>query len=274
MKNLYSASEAMDKLGITQGQFQNLVRQGKLKRVIPPGRTRGMYAKKEVDELALARHFFVSQFAPVEIKQTTEDDLEEEYQIATELFGRTTTPVANRLVWLKASPDIMLDVYSNDEMMGYIKMAPLKMEAIDAIMRHEKVGADMTPADFDQYTTKHPINIFVFGIGVRRSLSKDESAYYASRLMSHAATMMAEKGAKGVEIHALYTTSYTPYGINICERMGFRTLKSSTTKLRSFELIIADNNSFVVRPYKQAFEEWQEAHTTKVSSRSKKEVIK
>lgn len=257
MQNLYSASEAMQILGATQGQFQNLVRQGKLKRVIPPGRTRGMYSKKEVDELALARQFFTSQFASVDIRQTTEKDLEEEFEIAAELFGRTTTPIANRLVWLKASPDIMLDIYSNDEMMGYIKMAPLKREAIDALMCHEKVGADMTPEDFDKYTTKHLIDIFVFGIGVRRSLNKDESAYYASRLMSCAAHTMAEKGAKGVEIHGIYTTSYTPYGINICERMGFRTLEWSTTKLRSFEMIVADNNSFVVRPYKAAFEKWK-----------------
>jgi hypothetical protein len=257
MQNLYSASEAMQILDVTQGQFQNLVRQGKLKRVIPPGRTRGMYAKREVDELALARQFFVSQFAPLEIRQTTEKDLVEEYEIATELFGKTTTPVADRLVWLKASPDIMLDIYSNDEMMGYIKMAPLKREAIDAIMRHERVGADMTPSDFDEYTTKHPIDIFVFGIGVRNTLSKDESVYYASRLMTRASLMMAEKGARGIEIHGLYTTSYTPYGINICERMGFRTLEWTTKKLRSFELIVSENNSFVVRPYKKAFEEWK-----------------
>jgi hypothetical protein len=263
MQNLYSASEAMQALGVTQGQFQNLVRQGKLKRVIPPGRTRGMYTKKEVDELALARQFFTSQFAPVEICQTTEKELDEEYEIATELFGRTTTPVANRLIWLKAAPDIMLDICSNDEMMGYIKMAPLKRDAIEAIMRHEKVGADMKPEDFDEYNTKHPIDIFIFGIGVRRTLSKEESAYYASRLMSRAATLMAEKGAKGVEIHALYTTSYTPYGINICERMGFRTLEWSTPKLRSFELVLAENNSFIVRPYKHAFEEWRMKHKAK-----------
>lgn len=269
MQNLYSASEAMNKLNVTQGQFQNLVRQGKLKRVIPPGRTRGMYAKKDVDELALAMQFFASQFAPVDIRQTTETDLDEEFEIATELFGRTTTPVANRLVWLKASPDIMLDIYNNNEMMGYIKMAPLKKDAIDAIMRHEKVGADMQPDDFEPYTTKHPIDIFIFGIGVRRTLSKDESAYYASRLMSRAATLMAEKGEQGVEIHALYTTSYTPYGINICERMGFRTLGASTTKLRSFELIIAENNSFVVRPYRRAIEQWKEEHA-KTGTRGKR----
>ena len=46
LHNLYSANEAMDRLGVTQGQFQNLVRQGKIKRIIPPGRTRGMYKKR------------------------------------------------------------------------------------------------------------------------------------------------------------------------------------------------------------------------------------
>jgi hypothetical protein len=257
MQNLYSASEAMTRLGFTQGQFQNLVRQGKLKRVIPPGRTRGMYSKKEVDELALAMQIFTTQFGSVEIRQTTPADLEEEWDIAAELFGRTTTPVENRLIWLKASPDIMLDIFADGQMMGYLKMAPLKRDTIWAIMRHEKVGADMTPSDFDKYTTKYPIDIFIFGIGVRRSLSRADSAAYASSLMSHAITLLAEKGAQGVAIHGLYTTSYTPYGISICERSGFRTLEWSTSKLRSFELIVAESDSLLVKPYKKAYEEWQ-----------------
>jgi hypothetical protein len=62
MKSFYTASEAMQVLGMTQGQFQNLVVHGRIKRVIPPGRTRGMYIKKEVDELAEARKSFEAQF--------------------------------------------------------------------------------------------------------------------------------------------------------------------------------------------------------------------
>ena len=81
---------------------------------------------------------------------------------------------------------------------------------------------------------------------------------------------MAEKGELGVEIHGLYTTSYTPYGINICERLGFRTLAGSTTKLRSFELIVAKNNSFLVRPYQKAFEKWKVEQKMKSSSKNKR----
>lgn len=271
MQNLYTASEAMERLGMTQGQFQNLVRQGKLKRVIPPGRTRGMYAKKDVDEMALALQFFSAQFSTTDIRQTTPESLVEEYEIARELFGNTTTPVANRLVWLEASPDIMLDIYSDGEMMGYIKIAPLKREAIDALMKHERVGADMTPQDFDMYVTNHPIDIFIFGIGVRRGLSREESGYYASRLMSRAAMQMAEKGAQGVTINGLYTTSYTPYGISICERMGFKTLPTSTTKLRSFELVVGEAKKppFLLRPYLKAFREWEDEHLTMKARRVK-----
>lgn len=257
LQNLYSAKEAMEKLGITQGQFQNLVRQGRLKRVLPPGRTRGVYSKKEVDELALAMEIFTMQFGDDEIRQTTPADLEEEWNIAAELFGRTTTPVENRLVWLKASPDIMLDVYRSGEMMGYIKMAPLKKDAIWAIMRHEKVGADMTPKDFEKYTDKHPIDLFIFGIGVRRTLSREESAKYASFLISRAITILEEKAMQGVEINGMYTTSYTPYGISICQRAGFKELEWSTKKLKSFELIVAESDSILVRPYKAAITTWK-----------------
>lgn len=264
MQNLYSASEAMAALGVTQGQFQNLVRQGKVKRLIPPGRTRGMYSKKEVDELALAMEIFTSQMGDFEIRHTTAADLQEEWEIAAELFGRTTTPVENRLVWLKASPDIMLDVFNNGEMMGYIKMAPLKKDTIWQIMRHERVGADMKPGDFEKYTAKHPIDIFIFGIGVRRTLSRSESALYASRLISRTITLLKDKGSQGVEIHGLYTTSYTPYGMSICERSGFRTLMDwSTPRLKSFELIVSESSSPIVKPYKEAFAEWKANQPTK-----------
>jgi len=254
-QNLYTASEAMNVLGMTQGQFQNLVRQGRLKHVIPPGRTRGMYLKKEVDELTLALNLFSSQLAgeEIQIRQTTPNDLEEEWRLASELFGNTTTAIEKRRMWLKESPDIMLSILINSEIMGYLKIGPLKKDTLDKLMRHEMTNSELTTKDFDAYSTKHPINLYIFGIGVRRGLSRTDSGYCASRLMSKAASILCEKGEQGVEIQGMYTTSYTPYGQSICERLGFKTLEWTKGKTKSYELLIADSNAYIVRPYKKSF---------------------
>ena len=159
----------------------------------------------------------------------------------------------------------MCSIFKDGEVMGYIKLAPLKKDAIWEIMQHKRVGADMTLRDFDKYTTKHPIDIFIFGLGVRRTLDRENSTYFASRLMSHAITNFAEKGAKGIEIHGLYTTSYTPYGISICERAGFKTLEWSTPKLRSFELIVAESNSILMKPYQKEFADWMAQQSPNIS---------
>ena len=273
-QNVYTASEAMKVLGMTQGQFQNLVRQGRLKHVIPPGRTRGMYLKKEVDELTLALNIFSSQLAgeEIQIRQTTSDNLEEEWKLASELFGNTTTAIEKRKMWLKQSPDIMLSILINSEIMGYLKIGPLKKDALDKLMRHEMTNSELTTKDFDTYNTKHPIDLYIFGIGVRRGLSRTDSGYCASRLMSKAASILCEKGEQGVEICSMYTTSYTPYGQSICERLGFKTLEWTKGKTKSYELIVAKSDAFIVRPYKKSFEQWkskqeQQDQTIKPASR-------
>lgn len=39
--------------------------------------------------------------------------------------------------------------------------------------------------------------------------------------IGRAITMLEEKAAQGVEIHGFFTTSSTPFGISICQRVGF-----------------------------------------------------
>jgi hypothetical protein len=51
-QGFYTAQEAAKKLGIKTSTFRYYVRQGKIKRYVPPLRTEGYYDKKEIDRLA------------------------------------------------------------------------------------------------------------------------------------------------------------------------------------------------------------------------------
>src|SRR5215469_7218071 len=67
-RNLYTASEAREKLGGVAGEsLKRLVDNGQIRKVIPPGnKKRGLYVKEDVDKLAAAMEQFMEIYALTE----------------------------------------------------------------------------------------------------------------------------------------------------------------------------------------------------------------
>ena len=57
-KNFYTAAEAIKRLDMKRATFFNLVKTGKITRVVPDGFIEGYYPKTEIDKMALAREMF------------------------------------------------------------------------------------------------------------------------------------------------------------------------------------------------------------------------
>jgi predicted site-specific integrase-resolvase len=51
-KGYLSRSEAMARLGVGREMLESFVRNGRLERIVPPGRKQGYYRAEEVDALA------------------------------------------------------------------------------------------------------------------------------------------------------------------------------------------------------------------------------
>jgi myo-inositol-1(or 4)-monophosphatase len=60
---LYTASQAIKKLRMPATTFHNYVRAGKIKKIVPPGRSEGYYEQAYIDEMAQASELFVLQYA-------------------------------------------------------------------------------------------------------------------------------------------------------------------------------------------------------------------
>ena len=53
-QDTYTASEAMDKLGLSRGMFHRKVKQGLIPKIVKPGMTQGVYPKRDIDALAMS----------------------------------------------------------------------------------------------------------------------------------------------------------------------------------------------------------------------------
>jgi len=63
---LYSLREARGKLGnIHPSSFYQLVKNGRLRRIVPPGKKNGYYLREEVDKLAQERSAFFAQYITI-----------------------------------------------------------------------------------------------------------------------------------------------------------------------------------------------------------------
>src|SRR5579864_7302246 len=85
MKYYYTAMEAQEFLGITVGVFYHLIETGKVKRLTPPGKSRGFYSKQQIERLAKERQQGMDgeQEPGTIFMRATLDYIHEEYELAT-----------------------------------------------------------------------------------------------------------------------------------------------------------------------------------------------
>src|SRR6266849_3523783 len=106
---LYTASQAIKKLRMPPTTFHNYVREGKIKKITPPGRTEGYYEKVYIDKMARASELFAIQYAaePATFSVATPEDAQGTYEVVASLWGTlNTTPIETRLKWYDANSAI------------------------------------------------------------------------------------------------------------------------------------------------------------------------
>src|SRR5712691_392288 len=90
---LYSATQAIKKLGLPHSTFYDLVEKGTIKKVVPPGRSDGYYLKAAIDDLAKARQLFTLQYATdiSVFQKATESDIQGLHDVCSQLWGTRGT---------------------------------------------------------------------------------------------------------------------------------------------------------------------------------------
>src|SRR5258708_34425753 len=109
LKNYYTAREAQQRLGVDENNFYYMVRTKKIKKVVPPGKKQGVYPKSQIDRLAREMLAFMThdedqgiQF----VKVSTQEDVQEEYELASLRFGSAVHDISQIEACLQKHPGI------------------------------------------------------------------------------------------------------------------------------------------------------------------------
>ena len=229
--DLYTFTEALNKLGIPKSTFIYAVDQGKIPKVVPPGKTYGYYPKKFIDDLATATHLFVLQYVtePTEFGVATGEDIPGMYDVIASLWGKNvTTPIETRVGWYQKNPLMDYVVKQNGIVTGYFSMMPLKPEPLEAMMAGKMRGWQITPDHLYVFKPGQIYDLYV-GMAVRGDIPYQER--YGRRLIAGVIRVFEDFARREILFRRLFATSDRSDGIKLCSDLGFIQAQGKETDL-------------------------------------------
>lgn len=261
----YSGREVQKKLGITEPALRNLVNQKKIKKIIPPGRTYGVYLKSEIDRFAEKWEAFLMAKEPPKtvFRIARSEDMNTESDLDTRAVGTTGMPAEVKQAWLAVNGESDYHVYHDNKLVAFLFLVPIRHEIIDAFMQGTIHWRDINPQkDIETYEPGKPLDIFVQGIGSEPDVDETTRMHYMLVLLRGAAEELRKLGRRGVIIKKVYARSQTPTGIAMALHTGMEEYKPMprTGKLVRFELDIETSHAYLAEAYKEGFAEWEKEH--------------
>jgi predicted DNA-binding transcriptional regulator AlpA len=255
----YSATEAMKRLGMARSSFYDFVEKGKIKRVIPPGRSDGYYPKTDIDRMAKAKELFILEYTeePSTFEQASEEDIRGLYEVCKTLWGNLNTPsYEKRLEWYKRNPEMYYVVKQDSIIVGFLGIVPIKTDVLEKMM--QQPGLNEETEDILPFTPNTPIHGVFLEIGVRSDIPKNRK--YGRHLIEGGFNTLESLARKGITIEKLYAHSRTPDGIKLCRKMGFEETPpvEGDTRVR-FELDLRKSTYPLLRDYQKIIQKHEQA---------------
>jgi predicted DNA-binding transcriptional regulator AlpA len=262
MTDLYTASEAIQRLKLTKSTFYYLVEQGQIPRVTVPLRKQAYYSRAVIDELAAQRQAIVQEYQSTPerlvLVRPTLADLEQLVEIDRAIWGEVgiidPEVIAERFAHNPENVHVLKDT-AQDKVLGGITMSPLAAELIEGLMDLRLDESDITPSSYMPFTPGVEQDCYVIGIVACQDL---HATFYASRLLEHTMGYLTELVERGVRLRTLYTVATTDDGERLARKLGFEETKRGTgppgDDRMAFKLDMMRNASSgaFVRRYQQA----------------------
>lgn len=271
MSNLYTASEAREKLGgIAPAILQRFVDAGKIQKVLPPGnKKRGLYNKEDVDKLAEAIQEFIElhDIAPkvdrIEFVQAqTETDIKATVQIARQLLGDNAYGMEKRMLWFNKAPRGDYVLKHNGIIVGYFSMQAIKQEAIEDVF-NQRSGRSIQLEDMEPILPENPLELHISGIGVKKGISRNDAKKYGMELLRGIFETFVELGKQGIDIRKIWAKSSTVTGMKLGQDLQLTGLGYINDEQIGFLLEVDSTKAGkpilkkYIQLYQQALAEWK-----------------
>jgi len=262
MDKLYTASEARDRLGgMSSSSFKRLVDSGKIRKVVPPGKTQGRYIREDVDKLAEAMEQFVQIYSASEPAEKLEfsqakgkNDIQETVQIARQNLGDNAYELEKRMAWFKYTPKGDYILKHEGVAIGYFSMQAIKPESIDHVFNH-KSGRSVQLEDMLLIEPGRQLDVHISGIGIKKGISRQQAKQYGMILLNKLFDTLIDLGNQGVDIRRIWAKSSTVAGIKLCRELGFTELGYINDEQIGFVLDLEKSDLPAIKQYRRVLQD-------------------
>jgi hypothetical protein len=260
-KRFYVAKEALAKLEISRSRFYRLVSSGRIKPIPQPDSKQSVYSRKEIDLLASELLQFraamndASEDEMLVFRQAEPADMDGVYEVAHSLFGHTSSADMRRPM-IEACPQGNYIVVQGKEIVAFVHIQPLQPDRLDAFMRGEIRGWDLTANDLNCFRVGEQFDCLVKSIGATRKYGRSEQIRFARRLLSGTVRELIKMGRSGIRINKLYATSPYEEGQKICESADMEEYSKPLGDRRTYVVDVNQSNSKPYEAYRSALMDW------------------
>ena len=238
MNYYYTAGEARQRLGLEVGAFYYLVDRGRIKKLAPPGKTRGFYSKHLIEQLAVEKATGVKseEQAKAVFLKATQDDVHEEYELAALLLnGSMGYGLPAYQAWLHYNPESNFIVRDQGRIVAFLHMLPLKRETIKRWLNGEIREWEIGAGDVLSYQAGGKVECVVTGIATTADVDEWKRRVYGMYLMRGFLRFLDDLAKREVTITRFYAASAMADGVSLMRKAKFEE-KGNIGKRVVFEL--------------------------------------
>jgi hypothetical protein len=209
-------------LGLNENTFQTWVKTKKIKRTMLPGRGQGVYARRDIDALALAMHMMIELKEKIVFSKSTPGDQVEEMDIGIRCFGSEfITPLPERIAFQQKSEFTFWSLKVEGHTVGYVSIFRFPPQFLDDILTGRHIERDITVREVLPFTRLEPLDVYIDVMAVDPQLPLHLRHLYAGIIVSRFVDVILDLRANGYLIETLYTVTATQEGDNLVRKLGF-----------------------------------------------------
>jgi hypothetical protein len=228
MSDLYTASQAIQRLKVPRSTFYHLVARGDIPTVPVPLRKQVYYPKAQIDALAQRRQAIVREYHTTPERLTlmrpSTNDLEQLVAIDRTSRGDVGIIEPGTIAARFASnPDCVhvLKDTTTDQVFGGVTMSTMATKVIQGLITLAADESEIKPTDYLPFTPGVSQDCYIVGIVARQDIG---ATYYASMLLRHTMDYLVELVERGICFRTLYTVATTKDGERLARKLGFEEL--------------------------------------------------
>src|SRR5947207_4932592 len=274
---LYTSKETREILGVSSSTLKTLIEKDVIEKVTPPGYKHGFYTKVSVDEYHRQQILFKETYTlkseealipsqgaihrshSIEFREATVDDIDQEAELASLVFGEKAEAREERKAFLKANPHIDFHLYDQGKLVAYIDLIPLKHNAIMDWIEGRSIVWNIDPKNIEPFEPGKPVECLIADMVTSPAVPLTKRTYYGRRLLVGLSRNLREMGKQGIQITKMYagSGSRTPLGLRIVRRAGFTEISKRGEGKVIFELDVVNSNKKILRAYLEALKQWK-----------------